>query len=91
MMIVLYKNIHLNNGMEKRKGFFCLYCFFCIIENSICFSLYFFDEEFYTDVKTLNDQENGGVGVVLGRKVGFSFKYNFQFFNKNKNRLLNLI
>jgi hypothetical protein len=34
------------------------------------FSLYFFDEEFYTDVKTLNEQENGGVGVVLGRKVG---------------------
>ena len=33
-------------------------------------SLYFFDEEFYTDVKTLNEQENGGVGVVLGRKVG---------------------
>jgi hypothetical protein len=33
------------------------------------FSLYFFDEEFYTDVKTLNDQENGGIGVVLGRKV----------------------
>ncbi|UJR30224.1 hypothetical protein I4U23_017762 [Adineta vaga] len=32
-------------------------------------SLYFFDEEFYTDVKTLNDQENGGVGVVRGRKV----------------------
>jgi hypothetical protein len=56
--------------MEKRKGFFCLYCFFCIIENSICFSLYFFDEEFYTDVKTLNEQENGGVGVVRGRKVG---------------------
>ncbi|CAF0853879.1 unnamed protein product [Adineta steineri] len=32
-------------------------------------SLYFFDEEFYTDVKTLNDQETGGIGVVLGRKV----------------------
>ncbi|CAF2134049.1 unnamed protein product [Rotaria magnacalcarata] len=32
-------------------------------------SLYFFDDEFYTDVKTLNDQENGGVAVVLGRKV----------------------
>lgn len=32
-------------------------------------SLYFFDDEFYTDVKTLNDQENGGVGVVLGRRV----------------------
>ncbi|CAF2367902.1 unnamed protein product [Rotaria sp. Silwood2] len=32
-------------------------------------SLYFFDNEFYTDVKTLNEQENGGIGVVLGRKV----------------------
>jgi hypothetical protein len=34
-------------------------------------SLYFFDDEFYTDVKTLNEQENGGIGVVLGRKVIF--------------------
>lgn len=33
-------------------------------------SLYFFDEEFYADVKTLNEQENGGTGVALGRKVG---------------------
>jgi hypothetical protein len=33
------------------------------------FSLYFFDEEFYVDAKILNDQENGGVAVVLGRKV----------------------
>ncbi|CAF3413887.1 unnamed protein product [Rotaria sp. Silwood1] len=32
-------------------------------------SLYFFDNEFYTDVKTLNEQENGGVAIVLGRKV----------------------
>ncbi|CAF0984749.1 unnamed protein product [Rotaria sordida] len=32
-------------------------------------SLYFFDNEFYADIKTLNEQENGGVGVVLGRKV----------------------
>ncbi|CAF1129266.1 unnamed protein product [Rotaria sp. Silwood1] len=32
-------------------------------------SLYFNNEEFYTDVKTLNDQEDGGVAVVLGRKV----------------------
>ncbi|CAF4081471.1 unnamed protein product [Rotaria sp. Silwood2] len=32
-------------------------------------SLYFNDKEFYTDVKILNDQENGGVAVVLGRKV----------------------
>ncbi|CAF1950440.1 unnamed protein product [Rotaria magnacalcarata] len=32
-------------------------------------SLYFFDNEFYSDVKTLNEQENGGVAVVLGRKV----------------------
>jgi len=33
------------------------------------FSLYFFEDEFYSDVKTLNEQENGGIGVVLGRKV----------------------
>ncbi|CAF1544433.1 unnamed protein product [Adineta ricciae] len=32
-------------------------------------SLFVFDNEFYADVKTLNDEENGGVGVVLGRKV----------------------
>ncbi|CAF0999034.1 unnamed protein product [Rotaria magnacalcarata] len=32
-------------------------------------SLYFFDNEFYSDVKTLNEQESGGVAVVLGRKV----------------------
>ncbi|CAF3256730.1 unnamed protein product [Rotaria socialis] len=32
-------------------------------------SLYFIDNEFYSDVKTLNEQENGGVAVVLGRKV----------------------
>ncbi|CAF1262518.1 unnamed protein product [Rotaria sordida] len=32
-------------------------------------SLYFNNEEFYTDVKTLNDEENGGVAVVRGRKV----------------------
>jgi len=41
-----------------------------LINENLGFSLYFFDEEFYTDVKTLNEQENGGVGVVLGRKVG---------------------
>jgi hypothetical protein len=72
MMMNLYKNIHLNNGMEKKKG--CApsktSVLFLFIES--IFSLYFFDEEFYANVKTLNDQENGGVGVVLGRKVRHS-------------------
>ena len=59
------------NGKEKRYIRFQriplksdVWWFFC--------SLYFFDEEFYADVKTLNEQENGGTGVVLGRKVGDS-------------------
>lgn len=60
------------NGKEKRsineqrkRGFFFFNSkFFLLI-----FSLYFFDDEFYVDPKTLNEQENGGVAVVLGRKV----------------------
>ena len=36
-------------------------------------SLYFVDNEFYVDPKTLNDQENGGVAVALGRKVNSKF------------------
>ncbi|CAF1539032.1 unnamed protein product, partial [Didymodactylos carnosus] len=31
--------------------------------------IYFLDDEFYTDAKTLHKQENGGVAVVTGRKV----------------------
>ncbi len=54
--------------MEKRKG--SIFYFIVDDVDVFFFSLYFFDEEFYTDVKTLNEQENGGVGVVLGRKVG---------------------
>jgi hypothetical protein len=56
--------------MEKKKGLLLQKLQFCFIE--YIFSLYFFDEEFYANVKTLNDQENGGVGVVLGRKVRYS-------------------
>jgi hypothetical protein len=64
--------------MEKRKGS----VFYFIVDDVYVFffSLYFFDEEFYTDVKTLNEQENGGVGVVLGRKVGGFFLKNFHLF-----------
>jgi hypothetical protein len=69
MMTKLYKNIHLSNGMEKRKGLLLKRLHSYLLIYRYGFSLYFFDEEFYTDVKTLNDQENGGVGVVLGRKV----------------------
>jgi len=72
--------------MEKRKGL----VFYFIVDDVYVFffSLYFFDEEFYTDVKTLNEQENGGVGVVLGRKVGGFFKkFSSFFFLKNKNKI----
>ena len=53
------------NGQEKTFDFLR----FSSFVNSSLFSLYFVDEEFYTDPKTLNEQENGGVAVVLGRKV----------------------
>jgi hypothetical protein len=52
----------------KREKVFIVF-FLLLLSFMFYFSLYFFDEEFYTDVKSLNDQENGGVGVVLGRKV----------------------
>ena len=33
------------------------------------FSLFFLDDEFYVAPKYLNEQENGGVAVVTGRRV----------------------
>jgi programmed cell death 8 (apoptosis-inducing factor) len=57
------------NGNEKRLFFNIKFLFH--VEMTFLFSLYFLDEEFYADVKSLNDEENGGVGVVLGRKVRF--------------------
>lgn len=32
-------------------------------------SLFFLDDEFYVNPKYLNEQENGGVAVVTGRRV----------------------
>ena len=32
-------------------------------------SLYFLEDEFYVPVKTLNEEENGGVAVLTGKRV----------------------
>ena len=90
------------NGREKRFliDILSFILFSCLFTHS--FSFYFFDYEFYTDVQNLNEEENGGVGVVLGTKVYininfikyklfsiFNFLFSSVFLLKNTNRLLN--
>ena len=37
--------------------------------SNFVFSLFFLEDEFYVNPKHLNQQENGGVAVVTGRRV----------------------
>ena len=54
MITMLYENIHLNDETEKKVFINTSH----LSVETIVFSLYFFDEEFYTDVPTFNNQEN---------------------------------
>ena len=71
-MKMLFRKHSFKQWSGKEKRFELCFIFFRLGKLSLfCLVYTFLMKNFIQMLKTLNEQENGGVGVVLGRKVGY--------------------